>query len=287
MPSPNGPWFQNAGNAMPDAVVCQNRWIEKKNRYIDEQHQKPLSVVITGPDAAKYEYVSSTGYRKNGEKWPGTFTGSKLEGQTRTFNIQMKQPDREVVKLHRFAAGSGPRDETTTVIIHSGCVVVATYDFSLDLYDMRIGVVDWDDSRIVDVIIFPEVVPVDEGAEHLFDAPPGTGNWTPQIVHVDPDGEPRPLGGVRWTSDGLGLAPHDACSMRVFMTSGADDTYYLYAFDAEAEAWQYFKVVTGQNIPTLSEWALIVLTLLLLTAMTVAIVRRRRDHLVQGSLARR
>jgi hypothetical protein len=276
MPSPNGPWFQNVGNAVPDTPVCNNRWIEKENWYWDEHHQKPLSVVITGPDAGKYEYISSVGYRNNGEKWSGTFTGSKLEGQTRTFNIQMKQPDREVVKLHRFAALSNTRGETTIAIVHSMCTVITTCDVAVDLQDTRVGVADLDESRIVDVILFPETVPVDDAAAHVFDAPPSTGDWTPQIVYVDPDGQPRPQGGVRWTSDGVGLTPGDACNLRVFMTSLADDTYYLYAFDAEAGAWQYFKVVSTQSIPTVSEWGLVVMTLLVLTVGTVVLGRRRR-----------
>jgi hypothetical protein len=290
MPSPNGPWFQNADNEVPKTVVCNNLWIEKKNRYLDEEHQKSWSCVITGPDAGKYEYITSVGYRTGAEadKWDGTFTGSKLEGQTRTFTIQMKQPDREVVKLHRFAELSCNPDDTTFAIIHNGCSVVTTSGSRLDLQDARFGTSGIDASRIVEVVIFPQSVPVNTGAAHVFQVPPETGTWTRQIVYVDPDGHAQPQGGVLWTSDGPGLTPEDACNVQMFMTDLADSTYHVYAFDAEAGEWQYFKWVHAQAIPTLSEWGLIVLGALLLITGGVftrrVLARERQARQAQAAI---
>lgn len=73
---------------------------------------------------------------------------------------------------------------------------------------------------------------------HLPGAPEHTGNWVPQFVFVDPNGDPRPNGGVRWTSDGPGLLVGETRNLGITMTGTADSSYVMFGLDASVGQFQ-------------------------------------------------
>jgi len=92
--------------------------------------------------------------------------------------------------------------------------------------------------RITEMQFFPLRVAIDPGEIPTVAAAPHTGNWTPEFAFVTALGDPAPLGGVRFVSDGPGLTPSDIYSMSFRMTGGADSQYSVFAFDADAGRWQ-------------------------------------------------
>ena len=104
----------------------------------------------------------------------------------------------------------------------------------------RVGVADVGGVRTTGVEIFPETAEVNQGIAPTFTAPPESGNWTSEFALVDPNGDPRPQGGVRWTSDGPGLAAGAGYEHTFSMFGQADLRYALFAFDAEhGTYWEF------------------------------------------------
>ncbi|MCD4652964.1 hypothetical protein K8T06_03415 [bacterium] len=128
------------------------------------------------------------------------------------------------------------------------------------------------DQRIKEVYYFPSTVPIDTSVPPLFMGPPGSGNWTYQFVFNDPDGNPRPLGGVEWTSDGAGLGPSEEYDTEFTMTEEADASYDVYAYDDEHSEYQLFHLNFNQiYIPTLSGWGMMILMVLMLFVLAFSI----------------
>ncbi len=94
--------------------------------------------------------------------------------------------------------------------------------------------------RITEIQIFPQFVEMDLASAAPITVTPGTGNWTPDPVFVDPFGNPRPLGGIRFWSDGFGMTPIDEYDCSITMQGIADAQYSVFAFDADAGEWQTF-----------------------------------------------
>lgn len=111
-----------------------------------------------------------------------------------------------------------PVNDVFTVVANSMCSDAEIIDLplpSLELRDTSVGAPGAmiGDPRTVEVWVFPREVGVDADRRARFDAPPHTGVWEGEIVQVDPTGEERPLGGMRWTAigepDGRGLGVED------------------------------------------------------------------------------
>ena len=130
--------------------------------------------------------------------------------------------------------------------------------------------------RITEIHLFPLTVAVDTSVPPVFVASAGTGNWTSSFVTIDPEGTSRPLGGVKFVTDGGGLSPTDAYDLEFTMTSGVDFEYDMFAFEDETQEYLDFRIDTFGDIPVVSEWGLIVMALLVLAAGTVVVGRRRR-----------
>ena len=80
-------------------------------------------------------------------------------------------------------------------------------------------------SQFTEIEIYPRNAAVDLGAPPSIIAPPHTGNWEFDFSFVDPAGNPRPGGGVRFTSDGPGLSNAEIHHISLAMTSMADSSY--------------------------------------------------------------
>lgn len=99
-----------------------------------------------------------------------------------------------------------------------------------------------DEQRIDELVLFPVYGQVDVGVAPVFDAPVATGNWSTEFVFVDPDGNPRPEGGVRFFSDGAGLDIDDAYDLDFTMLDEPANLYHLFAFDNIANEYQTFVI---------------------------------------------
>jgi hypothetical protein len=102
------------------------------------------------------------------------------------------------------------------------------------------------DPRITEIVVFPKVNPVDREAPWTFDAPPRTGNWRGSFVDTDPNGDARPLGGLRVVSDGEGLATGDLYDMSFGMVGNVDMRYDLFAYESTGGEYLDFILPAGQ-----------------------------------------
>lgn len=103
----------------------------------------------------------------------------------------------------------------------------------------------FNNTRITEIEIFPRNAPIDRDEAPAFSAPQETGNWVQEFVAVDPDNEARPLGGVRFVSDGPGLEAGQEFDIALSMINLADSVYDIFAFDADANAYQRIYVDDG------------------------------------------
>lgn len=140
-----------------------------------------------------------------------------------------------------------------------------------------------DPSHIKDMWWFPFLHPVDPFIIPTMVAPPETGDWNYEFVDADPYGNPRPLGGVRFFTDGPGLTHDDEFSLSygAHNADEVDPEHELFAWDEDAQQWEEFTIDISPDppadVPTLSEWAMIVLTLVMMT-VAVFYLRRRRQN---------
>jgi hypothetical protein len=100
--------------------------------------------------------------------------------------------------------------------------------------------------RITEIVVFPKVNPVDREAPWTFDAPPRTGNWRGSFVDTDPNGDDRPLGGLRIVTDGEGLGVGDLYDMSFAMVDDADMRYDLFAYESKSGEYVDLILAAGQ-----------------------------------------
>ncbi|MDD5326797.1 MAG: hypothetical protein PHY02_03165 [Phycisphaerae bacterium] len=88
--------------------------------------------------------------------------------------------------------------------------------------------------RITEFWFFPEEFSIDTGVEPNFIGPPGSGNWTYQWVCQDPNGNPMPNCGVKWTTDGIGISNERDYTMSFCCTERGLKTITSFLYDADA-----------------------------------------------------
>ncbi|MHC5115208.1 MAG: thrombospondin type 3 repeat-containing protein, partial [Planctomycetota bacterium] len=98
---------------------------------------------------------------------------------------------------------------------------------------------------------FPETAMVDMGVPPFFSTTAGPGGWIGEFVFQTPEGDPRPLGGVRWSTDGPGVTAGEFYSFSFAMLGDADARYEVFAFDqATGEHTSYVRDMR----PRLGAW---------------------------------
>ena len=250
-PSNNPPWTPTAPNG--DVSVNLGKWnviyIGIPNVYVKE-NKKKVTLKVTGAGAHKLHgygaigwyqpYGSTANLNCYGQGWskPDKDPGPP-ESITWTITFD-PQPDWEWICLRNYGSAQ-------------------QFDINIEAedecsYDGRIGTrLDSDASfggpddmrdyfRITEVGYFPEDREIDMGSVPTFNALPHTGNWTSSFQFVDPEGNPRPLGGVVWNSDGLGLEGGERYQSGFDMLGEADLKYSQYIFDAEAGTYHKFSL---------------------------------------------
>lgn len=278
---PAAPWQSAAGGYPMPTVVGESVWLGRLNGYVGPDVTKSYTLRITGPEPDKYGITSVTGYISGS---PPTTSGlAAVTGirdipgtpPSREFTITIKpQPSWEVIRLQRTIAFGGSLRDDYEAEQDSHCATLSSGEGGFDMYDAWFGV-SGDSTRTTQIAIFPDSREVvDDPEVHTLDAPGGP--WSVSMIYTDPDGIART--GVLWTTTGSGLYAEDAYSLHVeLMGSSVGETFSYYAWDEERGRWVFYKIVDPpERVPTLSEWGLIIMTLLLLTAGTVVLGRRRR-----------
>jgi subtilisin-like proprotein convertase family protein len=247
---PGGPWTEPGPHGVPFPTECGGgTWVGRKNDYVPWQI-KEWTVELIGMSADRYGAESCTGYDDAtppgtvppvGDPVVRTYPGPPKK---RTFEYTFDpQPEWEKVRLVRNGlepAAEGP--VYLRIRTYSNCYGVWLFENRCVLSQGRFGVPGEDSSRVTEIYLFPESVPIDPDVWHWFSAPPATGAWLSEPVYVDPLGEPRPLGGVVWRSDGPGLEPEHVYGLSLDMISAADARYDMFAFDAGADLYRSFDV---------------------------------------------
>ncbi len=136
-----------------------------------------------------------------------------------------------------------------------------------------------DSGRLTEVWIFNTDTPIDTGATPAIVAPMGSGTWSYEFVQEDPMGDPRPLGGVHWYTDGFGIESGQLFELEFCLNGSTQQDYTLHLYDAARD--EYYKIaipvnVSTESIPTLTEWGLIIFAVLLAGWMAWMVLRRRR-----------
>ena len=163
-------------------------------------------------------------------------------------------PEWEYIQI-RNKSGSPKSIRISAIIKPRQCTAVATSlstgsgpDDTISLDDGVFGVLGEmaDPMSISEIQIFPEFVEMDLVAPTPFIADPGTGNWTVDPVFSDPEGRPRPNGGLRYASDGPGLTVDDPYSLSFRMLERADSLYTMYTWDADTAEYHVFRIDLNQ-----------------------------------------
>ncbi len=185
-------------------------------------------------------------------------------------------PDWEVVKIERTQKGSQQITVTITGSSLSCYREILPIGPCVDLDSLSYGA-PYDTVRLTQVWVFNDSVPINPQALPTITAPPQSGTWEYELVQVDPGGNPRPIGGVRWYTAGPGIESGQLFSLGFCLIGTTQHNYSLYLYDAFHDRYEEFVIpVTTGPIPTLTEWGLIIFCALLFGWMVWVIVRRRK-----------
>lgn len=265
---PAKPWEKAGPHGVPFPMDGQGRvWIYKDNAKRDEGEVKLWSIELHGESAGNYSIANAYGYTKGNPPTMRRGLVTKIEDEAgppkkRTFTVTFNpQPDWEVAELKRDVAkgvGSG-KTGITVKLPKPLCTKLRIVDRSFRMEDSTFGV--WtvlDDpfcggQRVTDVCLFPADVAIDSCGGQSLVAGDHAGTWTHEVIYASPTGDEHPLGGIRWSTDGAGLAPDDRFDLLAMMTGPADGAYDLYAYDANLDEWQYFYIDTTLDWESLAE----------------------------------
>ena len=266
-----GGWTKAGATGTIKVTLATNEmvWIACRNTE-QPAYKKSWHVKITG--------LGST--LKKRKAWAWYADGSKKEMPLRFgWYRATKQPLWEVLGLKRTRTGTATYQLTVTA--KSKCCQMRDKEASTDLnIKMFVGAdgAMARDIAITELALFPVDVPVYAEPEFppTLVGPPGTGTWTYQFAYVDPDGAPRPNGGVWWSTNGPGIAAAEIFEMGLIMIDYRDNCYVLFTYDDEVDAWDSDTLcIVTEPIPTVSQWGIAIMALLLLIGGKVYFSRRR------------
>jgi len=253
-PAVDGTWTRAGGgyNSVP-IPAAGSVWIACPNGHVST-NQKNFSLTIeTSPqgDIHDLKATGCSGWQDNAGTNPSTTTWNSTKfpilgqivvnatfipqpaweyvkvdntsGQQKTFNIKILSADSHCARTSRTTGDNGVGDARMT--------------FSDAMFG-ALNAMENENTRITEIELFPRNVNVDLAALPTLDAPQQTGNWSFEFVIADPNGDPRPHGGVRWTTDGAGLLPGEMHDLSLTMTGAADSSYVIFGFDAAVLDYQ-------------------------------------------------
>ncbi len=225
-----------------------------ENTYVDD-NKKVLGVEFktTPPGAARLDLNVGMvkGYKDQGTSNPASVNksshASEHTGKIGVNAAITPQPEWEIIEITNSA---GTAKTIEVEVAASNCGKRQRTTGGNGVPDSQMGFTDHmfgsegnlpNTSRVTAMEVFPRNVDLDLSVAPTLNAPPQTGNWTSEFVFVDPNGEPRPHGGVRWTTDGPGFAAGEMHELAITMTQAADSSYIFFTFDEDFG--QYFDIL--------------------------------------------
>ena len=193
---------------------------------------------------ANLKKENATGFNPDGDRIrplrPQEFT---IPRNTVQYDFE-PQPEWERIDLRN--SGTTPITFTIEVEVTSKCEAVTvqnnTYKSRCEFCATGPGVLRTN-MLITQIFMFPQTIALDPSVPPTISAPTNTGNWFAVPVYDDPDGTNRPLGGVLFSTDGLGLSAGEECQFSFTMQGPAADMQYtMYAYDDVSQEFQDFAV---------------------------------------------
>ena len=134
-----------------------------------------------------------------------------------------------------------------------------------------------DTVQLTEIWIFNDSIPLNANALPIITAPLQSGPWSYELVYADPYGNPCPQGGWRCYTTGPGIGSWEPFSLEFYLAGTTQYSYSLHLYDAFRGDYVLFVIpVTAQAIPTLTEWGLIIFSIVLFGWMAFVIIKRRR-----------
>jgi len=268
---PAAPWKLTAGATDNPPAMGETLWLAKKNTY---KLNWVKTWTITG--VAGYGKMDSTGYISAGPpavSFPGVTTAIDPVNGTIMITLGPPQPKWEVVRLVRIGA-VGP---INGILSRSLCVQVLRSDKVMTMAG-AFGVIGQDFVDIRKIAVYPITGEIGLIGNQDFIASNG-GVWSKSLSAIDPNGLVRP--GVLFEyQSGESLGPEDGYSLTLEQVGSAVADYDVFALDMHEDVvngdWWEFPTKVTYPIPAASEWGLIVLALLIFTAGTIALGRKRQ-----------
>ena len=242
--NPNGWRDVTGGNTDVQTIPAGGCiWFGIMNDYVDE-NTKSITLKLNWQQggANKYKFgVSTAGYRQNSNT---PVAGNITSGGSRTTiyaSFTEFCPAWEFIKLTNNSTTTPYTIRIAPKVTKHLCYspkrsasVPEEGDDTFELGDSMMGVPgETDPYRVTEFTVFPLHAEVDLAVPPSFVADFATGNWTPEFVFVDPNGDPQPRGGVRWVSDGIGIQLLDMFNFAFTMLDVADTRYLMYTFDPD------------------------------------------------------
>jgi hypothetical protein len=282
---PAAPWVPLP--PAPNYAVGQPVWIAMDNCYVIPPLIKHWHWEMKIPQGADVRVLFAHGYYGVGPQGSATVLVASTAVLKPPFWIKswhfatFPQPDWEVIKLERTAKGEPDSIAMEIIDMDSECQwPPEVEDQHVIMERIRHGA-PYDTIRLTEVWIFHESSPVDTAITPTILAPPGSGTWSYEFVYVDQDGNPLPQGAVRWYTDGNGIEVEQEYDIAFTMAGVVDGLYTLCIYDAEEGEYKRFVIPIGVvDIPTLTEWGLIIFGVVLLGFITYVFLRRRRKAVV-------
>ncbi len=253
------PWVAIGGAGVPfPPNIGDSVWIGKENLHISVNTK---NWVINGLPAT-FSVGVATGHIASPVS---TVTGSSTINGTTVTIVFTPQPDWEVVRLVRsaaslFAAG-------TAVTTSSHCDRTVASGNTMTENSAFFGTAGEDNISINRIEIYPVGGTIGSLPSQVL-APANGGTWEASISTTDPNGTVRD--GVRWDLiAGDPLFEGDQYDLSLEQGGIAVINYDLFAFDTVTPEVQEFPLVAGPGVPTVSEWGLVAMVLLVLVTGTI------------------
>ena len=221
------------------------------NNQVDAKKVLTLSMNWLGSNGgnkSKFSKPTATGYR-NGQPVAGYISSGWNKNKVKAswdpcpsweyITFTNFTNTAQTVQIHAQVSPTKCQDVTTS---DSGAAGDA-HD-TLEISDAACGVIGemMGPLRITGLEIYPEHQQINEAVSPFFSAEPHTGDWNTEFSFVDPHGTPRPEGGARFWTDGVGLQVEDLHALSVTMLDSVDTRYTLFAWDEQLGEWHDYVI---------------------------------------------
>jgi hypothetical protein len=252
---PNSPWVQVSNPvSFSFGTGGGSIWFATSNAHVST-NRKFYTLTLQGTGVNLLYSIFATGYYKSGGNTYSSWTESGPTDVQTVGQLQVKatfnpQPSWEIIKIGCVNAGAW----SLNVSGSSNCHSIYVYD------EWRVTGRGWYGTpdvaiQMPDIQMYPVELQLNTDFNPVFAAPPETGTWAYDFSFQDPNGHPRSMGGVRWTSNGPGLRAEDVYEWEIAVHGdGRTTDYDVFAFDTVSGEWVelLFQPQMDQDVPATS-----------------------------------